>query len=161
MPRSISPKDNFGAATAPLGKAFELGLASAGWDFFDDLLRLLCLAEARGYGERLIGWFESSGFDVKYAPSPRRLRRLCQGRALPARRQPGSPPPSSGFLRQALGAEAAYRRGAGWQAEARAEAKSVGQTIHSVEPRKCAKAKSSSFVLSLESNSCYRSILRN
>ena len=73
---------------------------------------------------------------------PRRLRRLRQGRALPARRQPRSPPPSAGFLRQALGAKAAYRRRAGSEAEARAEAKSVGQKINSAEPRKRAKAKS-------------------
>ncbi|MGA2045182.1 MAG: hypothetical protein ABSG83_17650, partial [Roseiarcus sp.] len=61
-------KDNFGSATGALGEALTLGLTTSGWDFFDDLLRLLRLADTRGHGERLIGWFETSGFDIKYAP---------------------------------------------------------------------------------------------
>jgi tetratricopeptide (TPR) repeat protein len=61
-------KDNFGLATEPLGEALSLGLETSGADFFNDLLRLLRLAEARGHGERLIGWFEAGGFDIKYAP---------------------------------------------------------------------------------------------
>ncbi|MGD0723226.1 MAG: hypothetical protein ABR970_19500, partial [Roseiarcus sp.] len=61
-------RDNFGSAMGALGEALTLGLTSAGWDFFDDMLRLLRLAEARGFGERMIGWFETSGFDIQYAP---------------------------------------------------------------------------------------------
>jgi tetratricopeptide (TPR) repeat protein len=61
-------KDNFGSAMDSLGKALTLGFETSDADFFDELLRLLRLAEARGFGERLIGWFETGGFDIKYAP---------------------------------------------------------------------------------------------
>jgi hypothetical protein len=60
--------DNFGAAVEHLGAALDAGLTAIEAGFFDDLLRLLRLAEARGYGDRLIAWFESSGHADKYAP---------------------------------------------------------------------------------------------
>ena len=59
-------RDNFGAATEALREA--LGRETVASDWVDDLLRLLRLAEARGHGEKLIGWFASAGFDVAYAP---------------------------------------------------------------------------------------------
>jgi tetratricopeptide (TPR) repeat protein len=61
--------DNFGAAAEHLGKALDAGLTAIEAGFFDDLLRFLRLAEARGYGDRLIAWFESSGNADKYAPA--------------------------------------------------------------------------------------------
>ena len=55
--------------------------------------------------------------------------------------------------------QAACRRGAGWPAEARAEAKSVDHTIDSVEPHKCANSETRllafpgiEFVLSMNSD---------
>jgi tetratricopeptide (TPR) repeat protein len=60
--------DNFGSAVEHLGKALEGALNQAEADFFDDLLRFLRLAEARGYGERLIAWFEATANADKYAP---------------------------------------------------------------------------------------------
>ena len=60
--------DNFGSATGLLAAALEIGLQKDGASIFNDLLRLLRLAQARGYGERLIAWFEGSGNAVKYAP---------------------------------------------------------------------------------------------
>ncbi len=54
-------RDNFGLAVDHLGRAFETGLEEEKSLFFNDLLNLLRVAEMRGYGERLIGWFESSG----------------------------------------------------------------------------------------------------
>ena len=77
------------------------------------------------------GWFEAGDFDIKYAPVHAAFVAYVRGERLPARRQSGSPPPGSGFLRQAEGAEAACRWGAGWQgeAEASAEAKSVSSAF--------------------------------
>jgi hypothetical protein len=37
-------------------------------DFSDDILRLLRLAESRGYGERLIAWLEATGNADRIAP---------------------------------------------------------------------------------------------
>jgi hypothetical protein len=36
--------------------------------YFDDLLRLLRLAHARGFGEKLIAWFDESGHADRQAP---------------------------------------------------------------------------------------------
>ena len=61
--------ENFGSAVGQLAKALEGGLDHAEIDFFDDFLRFLRLAQAGGYGERLIAWFETSGNAEKYAPA--------------------------------------------------------------------------------------------
>ncbi len=60
--------DNFGTAMAQLDRALGHGLDSDGRSFLNDLLRLLRLARARGYGEKLIGWLEESGHAERYAP---------------------------------------------------------------------------------------------
>lgn len=63
--------DNFGVATGHLDAALADGLEEDGADpfgTFDDLLRVLRLAEMRGYGEKLIGWFGDSGHADRYAP---------------------------------------------------------------------------------------------
>jgi tetratricopeptide (TPR) repeat protein len=60
--------DNFGSSVEHVGKALNAGLNAIEAGFFDDLLRFLRLAEARGYGDRLVAWFESSGNADKYAP---------------------------------------------------------------------------------------------
>jgi hypothetical protein len=43
-------------------------LEADGSPFFEDLLRLLRLAAARGFGERLLEWFKESGNADRYAP---------------------------------------------------------------------------------------------
>ena len=60
--------DNFGAAAAHLDRALAAGLTSDTWDFLDDLQRFLRLADARGYGEKLIGHFEAAGHAERLAP---------------------------------------------------------------------------------------------
>lgn len=62
-------QDNFGAATRHLDEALALELnAFPNANYFDDLLRLLRLFERRGYGERLIGWFEETGHADRHRP---------------------------------------------------------------------------------------------
>jgi hypothetical protein len=61
-------RDNFGAAADLLGRALDDGQTSDATDGFDTLLRFLRLAEARGYGERLIAWFEASRHAEPLAP---------------------------------------------------------------------------------------------
>jgi tetratricopeptide (TPR) repeat protein len=61
-------KDNFGSATDALTSALGGNLSSEDMDFSDDLLRLLRLAESRGYGDRLIAWLEASGNADRIAP---------------------------------------------------------------------------------------------
>ena len=65
--------DNFGAATAHLDRALDAGLDRDGWDFHDDLLRLLRLAYARGYGEKLIGHFERASQTANLPPLAERM----------------------------------------------------------------------------------------
>jgi hypothetical protein len=60
--------DNFGAATSHLTIALKSELDSAGMSFGDDLERLLRLAQHKGYGERLLAWFEQTGFADRFAP---------------------------------------------------------------------------------------------
>ncbi|CAO3460206.1 hypothetical protein [Azospirillum argentinense] len=75
--------DNFGSAMERLDTALAAGLESEdGASFFDDLLRLLRLAEARGYGEKLIGWFETSGNADRYAPVHAALVAFIRGEVL-------------------------------------------------------------------------------
>ncbi len=60
--------DNFGSGVAHLGKALDMQLEDGRPPFFEDLLRLLRLAAARGSGERLLEWFKESGNADRYAP---------------------------------------------------------------------------------------------
>lgn len=60
--------DNFGSGVAYLGKALDTQLEDGKSPFFEDLLRLLRLAAARGFGERLLDWFKESGNADRYAP---------------------------------------------------------------------------------------------
>jgi tetratricopeptide (TPR) repeat protein len=60
--------DNFGSATSHLAIALEGGLRAAGMNFDGDFERLLRLAHQKGYGERLIAWFEQTTFADKFAP---------------------------------------------------------------------------------------------
>lgn len=60
--------DNFGSGVAYLGKALDTQLEEGESPFFEDLLRLLRLAAARGFGGRLIEWFKESGNADRYAP---------------------------------------------------------------------------------------------
>jgi tetratricopeptide (TPR) repeat protein len=61
-------QDNFGSATTKLAAALGGELETGGWDFHDDLNRLLRLAEQTGYGERLVTWFEEAGYADRIAP---------------------------------------------------------------------------------------------
>ena len=61
-------KDNFGLAVERLARSLDIGLEEGKSPFFEDLLRLLRLSEARGYGERLVEWFKASGNAERYAP---------------------------------------------------------------------------------------------
>jgi len=60
--------DNFGFATGYLEAALGGGLETGNMDFTDDLDRLLRIAGSKGYGERLIAWFEKTGFAERIAP---------------------------------------------------------------------------------------------
>jgi tetratricopeptide (TPR) repeat protein len=60
--------DNFGAATTHLSEAFTGDQKQLNSTFSDDLLRLLRIAEARGFGEKLIAWFVESGQAEQRAP---------------------------------------------------------------------------------------------
>ncbi|ABD87348.1 AAA family ATPase [Rhodopseudomonas palustris] len=60
--------DNFGAAMLHLQEALAGDQDQLRSTFFEDLLRLLRIAEARGYGEKLIGWFVESGQAERQAP---------------------------------------------------------------------------------------------
>ena len=61
-------KDNFGSATGYLAEALGNELDVGEMDFSDDLNRLLRLAERRGYGDRLVEWFDEAGFADRFAP---------------------------------------------------------------------------------------------
>jgi hypothetical protein len=60
--------DDFGVATGHLAAALGDDPAAAASEHERDLERLLRLAERRGHGERLIDWFEESGFAERLAP---------------------------------------------------------------------------------------------
>ncbi|RJF87144.1 hypothetical protein D3874_08985 [Oleomonas cavernae] len=61
-------RDNFGTATANLDAALNGDLETGENSYTDDLYRLLRLAQARGYGEKLIVWFEETGHNDRQAP---------------------------------------------------------------------------------------------
>ncbi|MBL8471597.1 MAG: hypothetical protein JNM98_07360, partial [Rhodocyclaceae bacterium] len=54
-------RDNFGAATAAFAEALESAHPELYSNYFHDILRLLRLAAARNYGEKLLAWFDLSG----------------------------------------------------------------------------------------------------
>lgn len=60
--------ENFGEATKHLEVALSDNLTGENFDFTDDLERLLRFAITKGFGERLIAWFESTRFSERYAP---------------------------------------------------------------------------------------------
>jgi tetratricopeptide (TPR) repeat protein len=60
--------DNFGLATQHLTAATGTKLDSGNMDFSGDVVRLLRLAEKRGYGEPLLAWFEQTGIADRIAP---------------------------------------------------------------------------------------------
>lgn len=60
--------ENIGDALANLEIALTGDLEAGTWDFQDDQLRFLRFAVAHGYGDRLIEWFDLSGFADKIAP---------------------------------------------------------------------------------------------
>ncbi|RNJ49319.1 tetratricopeptide repeat protein [Methylocystis hirsuta] len=60
--------DNFGSGVAHFGKVLDMQLEDGKSPFFEDLLRVLRLAAARGFGERLLDWFKESGNADRYAP---------------------------------------------------------------------------------------------
>ncbi|HEV2747706.1 MAG TPA: helix-turn-helix domain-containing protein [Allosphingosinicella sp.] len=60
--------DDFGVAAGHLAAALGDDPPAAASEQSSDLERLLRLAERRGHGERLIAWFEESGFADRLAP---------------------------------------------------------------------------------------------
>jgi tetratricopeptide (TPR) repeat protein len=60
-------RDNLGTALEHLATALDAGLDREHGSIHD-LLPFLRLAEARGYGDKLIAWFETSGNADRYAP---------------------------------------------------------------------------------------------
>jgi tetratricopeptide (TPR) repeat protein len=70
---------NFGLATEHLGIALQHDLDDGGWSFGDDLERLLCLGERKGFGEQLIAWFEETGLADRLAPVHLALKAYVRG----------------------------------------------------------------------------------
>lgn len=60
--------DNLGSALKHLDAALRSDEAKLASTYFDDFLRLLRLFRARGFGERLIAWFEETGHADRRAP---------------------------------------------------------------------------------------------
>ncbi len=60
--------DNFGAAIEVLRAVLEEGHEELFTDYRDDFLRILQLATERGYGEKVLAWFENSGLGARYWP---------------------------------------------------------------------------------------------
>ena len=111
--------DNFGSSMERLDTALADGLESDdGASFFDDLLRLLRLAEARGYGEKLIGWFETSGNADRYAPVHAAFVAYIRGEALLLDVNPEVRRPAQDIYNRLT----APRRAAGDRGEATSEA---------------------------------------
>ena len=61
--------DNFGVAVKHLDAALKGDQEALAKNYFEDFLRLLRLAEARAYGERLIAWFDETGHADRQAPA--------------------------------------------------------------------------------------------
>ncbi len=74
-------EDNFGLATEAFALVLTGGLDQGEWSFEDDLNRLFWLIERKGYGERLISWFEETGFAEQVAPIYVALKAYIRGEA--------------------------------------------------------------------------------
>lgn len=61
-------QDNFGAAASHLGRALTTELKPNASVYFEDILWLIRLGVNKGYGEKLIDWFSSTGYAERYAP---------------------------------------------------------------------------------------------
>jgi hypothetical protein len=61
-------KDNFGEAKEILAQALEQNHPELYTVYYDDLMRFLRLAKARGYGERLIAHLQESGLGERHWP---------------------------------------------------------------------------------------------
>lgn len=61
-------QDNFGAATSALNEALDSGAGDLFINYYDDVLRVLRLAGERGYGEKLLEWFDAGGLSDRYWP---------------------------------------------------------------------------------------------
>jgi tetratricopeptide (TPR) repeat protein len=72
-------QDNVGSATGHLAAALQGDLHKGSMDFTDDLDRLLRLAEKRGYGERLVTWFEETNVAERLAPVYAAFRAYVRG----------------------------------------------------------------------------------
>ena len=75
-------EDNFGSATDDLATALGGDLDRGTWGFSNDLNRLLRPADNKGYGERLIAWFENTGFTDHVAPVNVALKAYVQNEKL-------------------------------------------------------------------------------
>lgn len=80
-------RDDFGVATGHLAAALGDDPTAAASEHARGLERLLRLAERRGHGERLIAWFEESGFADRLAPVHAAFVAYVRGGAGAARRQ--------------------------------------------------------------------------
>ena len=99
--------DNFGSATDHLTAALSGELDQGAMDFSGDIDRLLRLAERKDYGERLIAWFEKTGFADRVAPIYVAFKAYVRGGKALARRQPRSAATGPDDLRSAGRASAA------------------------------------------------------
>ncbi|MFV3130754.1 tetratricopeptide repeat protein [Niveispirillum sp. KHB5.9] len=75
-------QDNFGLASDSLSRVLNGELDDGGWYFADDLNRLFRLMERKGYGDRLITWFEETDFADKVAPLYVALKAFVRGEAV-------------------------------------------------------------------------------
>ncbi|QEW07385.1 tetratricopeptide repeat protein [Nitrincola iocasae] len=71
--------ENFGEATGHMQAALTEDLTDGDFNFTDDIERLIRLAIAKGFGERLIAWFEKTRLAERYAPVYVALRAAVRG----------------------------------------------------------------------------------
>ena len=61
-------KDNFGAAVISLNEALSSTHPEIFSNYYDDLLRVLWIADARGYGDKLLAWLDQQGLSERHWP---------------------------------------------------------------------------------------------